>query len=308
MKKILTLATLLVVLTAQAQQDPQFTQFFYNRLWVNPGYAGSSDAICANLLGRSQWLGFEGHPTTVVFSADMPIQSINSGVGLNFMQDRIGVINTTAVKATYAYRLPLGPGKLGLGVDIGFMNRRVGTGLIPLQQNDPTLSFNNVPASSGVVDFSFGAYYNTDKIWFGLSATHLQGNRFDFSGVTTLQNARHLWIMGGYNWAVNQDFEIRPSIMVKTDLAAAQFDLNVTAVYQNKFWGGISYRAVDAVAVNLGLNIWKDLRLGLAYDITTSQIGNFSSGSPEVFLGYCYKLIKPAVIRRSFNGRNLSDR
>lgn len=306
MKKLFTIAVLALTLKASAQQDPQFTQFFFNRLWVNPGAAGANDAICANLLGRSQWIGFEGHPNTVLFSADMPINSINSGVGISFYSDKLGPIATTSVKAAYAYRLKLGTGRLGLGVDIGYMGKNVGT-LNPLVNPDPLVQ-NVAGQSAGTYDIGFGAHYSNQKLYFGLSATHLTGQDVKFAAGDVIKAAQHFWAVGGYNWELSPTFTLKPAFIVKTDFASAQVDLNVTAVYNNRFWGGLSYRLQDALAINVGLNIWKNLRLGMAYDITTSRIANYSSGSGEIFLGYCFNVAKPEIKTKYFNSRNLSDR
>lgn len=306
MKKLFTIAVLALSLQqAAAQQDPQFTQFMFNKLWVNPGAAGANDAICANFLGRNQWMGFEGHPQTFMLSADMPISSINSGVGLTFYQDKLGEISTTAVKAAYAYRLKLGTGRLGLGLDVGYLGKSVGMNLNPLTP-DPTVAA-IAGQRAGSFDMSFGAFYSNQKLYFGLSATHLTGQDFKF-GSSSIAAAQHFWAQGGYNWAISPSFELRPSFVIKTDFASAQVDVNVTAVISNRFWAGLSYRLQDAVAINIGVDIWKGLRLGLAYDLTTSKINKYSSGTAEIYLGYCFKMEKPAIKTKYFNARNLSDR
>lgn len=312
MKKLFTIAALAFTFSLSAQQDPQFTQFFFNKVWVNPGAAGSSDAICANLLGRSQWMGFDGHPRTMLFSADMPINAINSGAGLTFYQDKLGQIATTNVKLAYAYRLKLGSGRLGLGLDLGYLGKNIDANFIPLQNGDPVVN-QLAGQSAGTFDMSFGAFYSNEKLYFGISASHLLGQDFKFQDNSTLPLAKlgaaqHMSVIGGYNWEISPDFTLKPSFMVKTDFASTQVDINATAVFMNRFWGGISYRLQDAVAINVGLNIWKDLRLGLAYDITTSKLNQYSSGSPEIFLGYCFKIEKPTVKTKFFNTRNLSDR
>ncbi|UPT68060.1 MAG: type IX secretion system membrane protein PorP/SprF [Sphingobacteriales bacterium JAD_PAG50586_3] len=314
MKKLFTIAALAFTISLSAQQDPQFTQFFFNKLWVNPGAAGANDAICANLLGRNQWMGFDGHPRTMAFSADMPINSINSGVGLSFYQDKLGQISSTNVKLAYAYRLKLGSGRLGLGVDLGYLGKGfadIGE-FSPLQGNDPIVD-QLAGSNAGTFDMSFGAFYSNEKLYFGVSATHLTGQNFKFDDNTSVAPAQfgaaqHLWVMGGYNWEISPDFTLKPAFIVKSDLASTQVDINATAVFMNRFWGGLSYRLQDALAVNVGLNIWKDLKLGLAYDITTSKLNQYSSGSAELFLGYCFKIEKPTVKTKFFNTRNLSDR
>lgn len=310
MKKLFTIAALAFTINLSAQQDPQFTQFFFNKVWVNPGAAGANDAICASLLGRSQWMGFEGHPKTMLLSVDMPINAINSGAGLSFYQDNLGQITTTNVKLAYAYRLKLGTGRLGLGLDLGYLGKSVSTDFNPLTPNDPTVQ-GIAGKNAGTFDMSFGAFYNNQKLYFGVSATHLTGQDFKFkdgSTITKLGAAQHMFVMGGYNWEISPDFTLKPSFLVKTDFASTQVDVNLTATFMNRFWGGLSYRLQDALAVNVGLNLWKDLRLGMAYDITTSRLNQYSSGSAEVFLGYCFKIEKPVAKTKFFNTRNLSDR
>jgi type IX secretion system PorP/SprF family membrane protein len=307
MKKLFTIAALAFTINLSAQQDPQFTQFFFNKVWVNPGAAGANDAICASLLGRSQWMGFDGHPKTMLLSVDMPINAINSGAGLSFYQDNLGQITTSNVKLAYAYRLKLGTGRLGLGLDLGYLGKNVNTNFNPLTPSDPTVD-GIAGQKAGSFDMSFGAFYSNQKLYFGLSATHLTGQDFKFNNGASIAAARHMFVMGGYNWEISPDFTLKPSFLVKTDFASTQVDVNLTATFMNRFWGGLSYRLQDALAVNVGLNLWKDLRLGMAYDITTSRLNQYSSGSAEVFLGYCFKIEKPVAKTKFFNTRNLSDR
>ena len=314
MKKLFTIAALAFTISLSAQQDPQFTQYYFNKVWTNPGAAGSSDAICANLLGRNQWMGFDGHPRTMLLSVDMPINAISSGVGLSFYQDKLGQIATTNVKLAYAYRLTLGTGKLGLGVDLGYLGKGFADAsqFNPLQGNDPIVD-QLAGSNAGTFDMSFGAFYSNQQLYFGVSATHLTGQNFKFDDNTSVPAAnfgaaQHLFVQGGYNWEVSPSITIKPSFMVKTDFASTQVDVNATAVFNNRFWAGLSYRLQDAVAVNVGLNLWRDLRLGLAYDITTSKLNQYSSGTAEIFLGYCFKIEKPTAKTKFYNTRNLSDR
>ena len=307
MKKLFTIAALAFTISLSAQQDPQFTQYYFNKVWTNPGAAGASDAICANLLGRNQWMGFDGHPRTMLLSVDMPINAISSGVGLSFYQDKLGQIASTNVKLAYAYRLTLGTGKLGLGIDLGYLGKNIDNNFNPLQPLDPIV--NGIAGQrAGTFDMSFGAFYSNQQLYFGISATHLTGQDFKFTGGTSIAAAQHMFVQGGYNWEVSPSITIKPSFMVKTDFASTQVDVNATAVFNNRFWAGLSYRLQDAVAVNVGLNLWRDLRLGLAYDITTSKLNQYSSGTAEIFLGYCFKIEKPTVKTKFYNTRNLSDR
>jgi type IX secretion system PorP/SprF family membrane protein len=109
MKKIFTLVVLASsILRVTAQQDPQFSMNMFNKLSVNPAYAGSNDAICGTLIYRDQWDGFPGAPKTFLFSADAAVAQILGGVGLNVTSDKLGLQNSLGIKLSYAYRMDLG--------------------------------------------------------------------------------------------------------------------------------------------------------------------------------------------------------
>jgi len=303
--KILSTITgvFLLVFTANAQQDPQFSQNMFNRLPVNAGYAGTKGSICGTAIGRSQWMGFEGAPRTFVLALDAPIKVLKGGLGLTVMSDAIGVENNVFAKLAYSYHLKFKDGGvLGLGVDFGMMNKQLGGGLQPLQAGD-----NSIPtqAVSGTVfDAGFGAYYSSSKFYAGLSSTHLPQSTFNMS-TFQYQSRRHYYLMAGYNYQLaNPNLMLVPSIFIK-NAATTQFDINCNVHYKNKYWGGLSYRLQDAVIVMVGANVWKDLRLGLAYDINTSKLNPYNNGTLEFMLNYCFKVEKPVVRQRSVTVRYL---
>ena len=121
-----TVACFACVETAFGQQDPQFSQYMFARLPVNPAYAGSNEAICASLLYRNQWTGFGGEPKTSLFAFDMPVEALHGGVGLSvYGSDRLGAESNLNIRGAYAYRTDLGAGRLGIGVDIGYHQKSI---------------------------------------------------------------------------------------------------------------------------------------------------------------------------------------
>jgi len=300
------------------QQDPQFSQFMYDRLSVNPGFAGSNDAICATVIGRQQWSGLSGEPSTGLLNISGPISSIKSGIGATVYLDEIGPISTTVARLSYAYHLKIsGSTKLGLGVGLGLINSNINSqwvaydfgddGLIGLGTGagDPSISQQNQSAST--FDASFGAYLYNPKYYVGISAVHLTEG--DLSELN-VQVARHLYFMAGYDFDISPTLTLTPQTLVKTDLASTQVDVNATATYNNTFWLGVSYRLEDAIAPMAGYNYQfpdgkSNLRIGYSYDLTTSELNNYSSGSHEIMLGYCYKLQKPLPKRVYKNPRFL---
>ena len=305
MRKFLSLLFMTFAVYAMAQQEAQFTQNMFNQMAINPGFAGSNNAICATLLGRQQWMGFKdidgnkGGPQTILLSVDGYVKPIHGGLGLTIYSDKIGFENNIGVKLGYAYRKNIGTGNLGVGLEVGFLNKAIDFSKFkPIDDGDPLLYKNSALLSNDdtkgmIPDFSLGAYYSIpNKIYFGLSTSQLAQMKTSFDA-TDITLRRHYYITAGYNYALpgNPSFELAPSFFIKSDGTSTQFDVNCLLEYNKKFWGGLSYRVTDAVGVLVGLN-WKDFRFGYSYDITTSALGSSgrSSGSHEIMLGYCFKI------------------
>lgn len=301
-----------------AQQDPQFTQFMYDRLSINPAYAGSKDAFCATLLGRQQWSGLSGQPNTGLLNISGPIKSIKSGVGVSVYLDEIGPQSTLAARLSYAYHLKLGGAtKLGLGVSLGMINSSLNNNWVAYDYNssglsgigtgigDPNIPQNAQKAST--FDASFGAYLYNPKYYVGVSAVHL--NEGDLSDMN-IKVARHFYFMAGYDFTLTPKLVLTPHVLAKTDLASTQLDVNATVMYADMFWLGVSYRLDDAIAPMAGYQYEfpsgkSILRIGYSYDLTTSELNNYSSGSHELMLSYCLKIAKPLPKRVFKNPRFL---
>ncbi len=292
-----------------AQQDVQFTQFTHNRLLYNPGYAGSRGSICLDLLHRSQWVGFEDAPTTQNFNADIPLSFLHGGVGLVITNDQIGFFQDISAGLAYAYQMQLGAGKLGLGLMVDFKNKALSSGewIAPDGTNGGTDPSIIAPGTSALSpDLNFGAYYEEERFWAGISSSRLIEGNFNLAnqsgGETQFRSKRHYFIMGGYNWAIpNTNWALLPALMVKTDLAGpTTVDVNVNTMYNNRFWGGVTYRTQDALALMAGAYILPSLKIGYSYDITLSDLANNSSGSHEIMLGYCFNIEVPERERGSY--------
>lgn len=305
MKKLFTtLSVAIITYTAFAQQDPQFSQYMYNRLFTNPGYAGSNDGICANLIGRTQWTGFDGAPKTAVLAIDATVTKIHGGVGLVVMQDKIGFQSTLAARLAYAYRMNVGSGKLGIGVDIGILNQSMNGEFVAIQSGDPSIPTGK--SSDLIPDLGAGVYYNTDKLYFGISASHLMGGKLELDNMNSepLNVARHYYATAGYDYVINPNFTLRPSVFIKSDAASTQLDINLNLLIKEMIWVGASYRIDDAVVAHAGAQ-FGGFKFGYAYDFTTSKLGGYSNGTHELFLGYCFKFNKPGVSSKYRNVRFL---
>jgi len=283
---------------AYGQQEPQFSHNMFNNMGINPGYAGLSGKIGITGLARQQWLGFNDaagqrlNPETYLLNADAPIPFLRGGVGLSLMQDRIGYELNFGVRLSYSYHLQMSRGKLGLGAQIGFLDKRLDLGkLTPITGNDPVLT-GGLTESLFFTDFALGVFYLEEgKRWGGISVSQISRANPTIGEVFGLK--RHAYLTLGQHFEIPNlpDYVISPSVLVKTDLTSTQIDLNVMLAYNNRLWGGVSYRLRDALVFFLGIRI-EQIHLGYSYDFTTSPIGRGgrSAGSHEIMVHYSFDL------------------
>lgn len=320
MRKIISLiSSLLLVNALFAQQDPQFSMGIQNRMAINPGYAGSTGFLCGNLLARQQWVGVNGAPKSLAFSADMPLMKETNhpiGVGLTVIADKAGLLKSTYAKVAGAYRLLLSEGSsLGIGLEVGVMNVGYESGgFNPEQINDSRIPFNGVSKTG--LDLGFGLQYTMpNKLHIGVAASHLNAGKFTYNDTAFFTTARHLYFTAGYDYTLpnNPEIVLKPSVMFKNSLGTSmQLDVNVIAMYNNLVWGGLSYRVIssDAIVPMVGYQkMMMDgkgtLRLGYSYDLTLSKLKTKSTGSHEVLLGFCYDITPPVKVTKYKNARFL---
>jgi len=304
MKNIISFLFLvfIVKLAAYGQQDPQYTNNMFYKLGINPGFAGAENTINGLILNRYQWSGMEGAPKTLVFSVDAAINIFGApgGIGLNVVSDQLGFYENTSVGASYAFKTPTSLGNLGIGLYFGILNQNIngdwyipedGFGIYTPSGSDPGIPQGEV--SQVAFDAGFGLYLSTNKYYLGASVTHLNQAEIKFDGDSRIYMARHYYFSGGYNIKLSDPlFELRPSFLLKSDLAGWQLDLNTNVVFDERFWGGISYRIQDAVAILLGMEMENGLRFGYSFDLVTSSIRHYGFASHEVFVSYSLDLEK----------------
>lgn len=327
MKKITTLlvaASLGLSTFSFAQQDPQFTQFMFVKQAYNPAVVGTTGSVCFDALYRQQWVSFPGSPKTGMFCFNMPLPNLPIGVGLTVMNDQIGNQNNTMARIAAAYHITIGTGILSIGVDGGIYQLKInGTYTAPSNNFDPSIPGNNT--SSGNInpnlnklnpDFGGGIYYTIpNKVYIGISSTHLGAQTLD--GATssgslayklTYNVARHYYVIAGYTFNLrNGEDALTPNIIVKTDAASTQLDINLTYMYKKMIGVGLSYRVQDAVAPMIVYKAPFGLRFAYSYDVTTSKIKGYSSGTHEISLGYCMKPKAAAKPQSHWNTRYFAE-
>jgi type IX secretion system PorP/SprF family membrane protein len=273
----------------------------FNTLTFNPGVAGTSGMICATALNRQQWLGFEGAPSTTLFNISAPISpfKVKSGIGLVVESDNIGFDKDINLSAVYSYLMDLNIGKLGIGINLGMINKTLdpkwnipnGDGFTQPDQ-DPLIPVNK--ESFVAFDAGLGLYLKADKYYASLSVTHINQPKIKFTkeeAEVSTYISRHYYLTGGYTLQLpNPSLELLPSFFAYSDGKVIQFNITSLVRYNKKVWGGVSYRAGDALIGIVGLELFNGIRVGYAYDFPLSDIRKNTSGSHEFMVNYCFDL------------------
>ncbi|PXY43480.1 PorP/SprF family type IX secretion system membrane protein [Flavobacterium hydrophilum] len=291
MKKIILLISFLFYITsASAQQDPEYTHYMYNMSVVNPAYA-SGTAAMLNLGGlyRTQWVGAVGAPKTFTFFGHTAL-SEKIEVGASLISDDIGegAKKENNFYADFAYVLQLeGKNKLSLGLKAGFTSLQ--TNFNGFRFTDPAtdLAFaENINVTKP--NIGAGAYYFTDKYYIGLSVPNLLSSKHieEKSGINAFGSEQiHTFLTAGYVFQINDAFKLKPAFMSRfVSGAPVSVDITANILYNDKFELGAAYRVNDAVSALMNINVTPSLRIGYAYDYTTSNLGQFNSGTHEIML------------------------
>ncbi|WP_053990031.1 type IX secretion system membrane protein PorP/SprF [Mangrovimonas sp. TPBH4] len=285
MKRIYMAMVLLMCVQLYAQQDPQYTQYMYNMNVVNPAYAGSKEALSLGVLYRWQWSGIDGAPRTGTFFGHAPIGS-NMGLGLSFINDQIGPVMENNVYADFSYTLKLGgEHRLAFGIKAGATFHDIGLldDVSVIDENDPFFSEN---INSVTPNIGAGVFYYTEHYYVGFSVPNMLNSvHLDADGYELGSEVSHYFLTGGYVFEVSDNTKLKPSFMVKSAFSApTSFDVNVNALFYDRFEIGASYRLDDSFSGLVNFGITPNLRIGYAYDGVTSDIGKYASSSHEIML------------------------
>jgi len=295
--RALKLFSLFFIITSSvsAQQDPEFTQFMFNKMYYNPAYAGVEGVTQFGLLIRSKWTGYAatfdgpgGAPNTQVLTMNSPIYKLKSGFGAYLINDNLGNLNNIGFQGAYAYHLAVKEAKLSLGVNLGFFSQSIDFSKYrPSNPDDPLLGQGK--DTQVRFDMGFGAYFQAKKFYVSASVNHLLTPSFNF-GIEALRNALQptLFLMGGYHYEVSYNLVVTPSLLVQSDFSKVLINFGAVAHYNDKFWGGITYKYQESAAIILGMNLLKSkaLEVGYGFDYIVHNQDAKQPTSHEIRLGY----------------------
>ena len=308
MKKILLLSILsgLLCFGAQAQNDVQFTNYNFSKLVYNPAYAGSSGGPSLAAIYRNQWVSLDGAPKTLHANFHMPFYENKCGFGVSITSDQIGAIQSNLLDASYAYRFKTGSnGVMSLGVTGRLEYGRVDwSEANPLDLGDEFIP--NVNTGLFQPNFGFGAYYERSNLYAGFSIPQLintslyQQEDVNNQGI----DYRTSYLMFGYLMNLTKDVKFQPGVLLSLN-KQVPFEADITAnfIFLNTFWIGGNYRIGDSFDALVQYQVSNEMRVGLAFDFTMSELNKFTNGSLEVMISY--NINKSLVARKAENINNL---
>ncbi|WP_394774511.1 type IX secretion system membrane protein PorP/SprF [Flavobacterium sp.] len=273
---------------ASAQQDPEYTQYMYNTMSVNPAYAGSTGTLEATLLHRSQWVGIDGAPETQSFSIHSPLVNEMIGLGLSVVNDKIGPSNELYVDGNFSYSIPLGYEKrLAFGLKAGMRMLNVDWSKGRFYNNNDVLLNQNIDNQMKLA-VGAGIYYYTDKWYLGFSIpSFLQNDYYDDVQESIDYDRLHYYLMGGYVFDLNPNLKFKPAFLVKAVSGAPlTADISANFMIAEKFVIGGSYRTDDSVSILAGFQISRSFYIGYAFDYTVSDLNKYNDGTHEIILRY----------------------
>ncbi|WP_233266010.1 type IX secretion system membrane protein PorP/SprF [Formosa sp. L2A11] len=283
---VFVLSLFFIAPTMEAQQDSQYTQYMYNTISINPAYAGSRESLSMLGVYRSQWVGLDGAPETLNFSAHSPIGVQGVGIGLGVLSDKLGPTSESILSLDFSYTLRLAKNlKLALGVKGGVSMWNLDPTKLNIQhQND--VSLNQQDYSSPII--GSGVYLYTDKWYVGLSTPNfLETKHYDDIQASTFTEKAHLYLMAGYVFEMNQRLKLKPAFLVKSVTGSPlAVDLSLNALINDGLTLGMSYRLDAAVSVLAGFQLTNTIMVGYTYDYDTTELGNYNDGSHEILLRF----------------------
>jgi type IX secretion system PorP/SprF family membrane protein len=291
--KLIGILSLFLSIVGYSQQDAQFTQYMYNTISVNPAYAGSKESLSVLAMHRTQWVGFDGAPRTNTISIHTPISESKIGIGLSIFNDKIGPSQENNIAIDLSYTIPTSTDfKLAFGI-------KASANLLDIDFNAMSrFDQNNYKGETGIdkkfsPNIGAGIYLHSEKTYFGLSIPNfIETKHFDRKADLSASNhintqSLHYYFIAGHVFDLSTELKFKPTILTKMVKGAPlQVDVSGSFLISDKFTMGIAYRWSAAVSAIVGFQASDSWYIGYGYDLETTRLAQYNSGSHEIFLKY----------------------
>lgn len=285
---VIALAVFTFITESYGQQDPQYTQYMYNTMSINPGYAGSNDYMSISTLARSQWVDISGAPETQTLSFHSPIGYTGIGIGMNIINDKLGPSQEIYFDANISYTIKTSEEtNLAFGLRLGGRSFSLDWSK-GIYQNPADVVFNQDVNNKFLPTLGAGLFYYSEKWYAGLSVPNfLRTDHYNDRIESVAAERLHYFLIAGYVFDVTESILFKPAVIVKA-VSGAPLSMDVSAnfLFNEKFTLGVAYRWDDSISALLGIQVTESLNIGYAYDLTTSNYKNYNSGTHEVMLRF----------------------
>ena len=310
MRKILLLISCSLVFPIYAQQDPQYSQYQFNQMIINPAYAGTKDALSAVIDIRKQWSGFDGAPSTQSFSFHGPLKKKRIGLGLSAYNDAIGPKRITAAYGNISYILPItNKLKLSFGIRAGFVNYVFDFSKMNYKDAGETNAVANLSTNKFKPDFDAGLFLKSNSFYAGFSATHLNsayiyndkvsftnasGNQMEYD--LTYKLNMHIFGILSKGFAVGENLVINPTLIYKGTKSVINIDGNLNFLIKQRLWLGVFYRSDATVGALAQVIISNNVRIGYSFDTGISKVQKRLGNGHEIMIGFDFNTFKSKML------------
>lgn len=284
--QLLSFVLVLVSTYNYAQQDAQYTQYMYNTITINPAYAGSRGALSFFALHRTQWIGLDGAPITNAVSINTPFNESNLGLGISILNDKIGPTQENTIAVDLSYSIPTSKDfKLSFGMKATANLFSLDVNKLNPVDNDPSLyGFTN----KFTPNVGAGVYLHSEKAYVGFSIPNfIETDRYNNNEVAIFKEKINYYLIGGYVFKISNGIQFKPAGLLKiVEGVPLQADISGNFMFFEKLTVGIAYRWSAAMSGMVGFQISDGLHIGYGYDLETTSLDLYNSGSHEIFLRY----------------------
>jgi type IX secretion system PorP/SprF family membrane protein len=293
----------IISVNVRGQVMPVTDQYVLNPILINPGYTGGREALNIALFYRRQWVGINGAPETLTFSADAPVSDNKVGLGFSIITNKIGVTREKSISTSYSYKVETGDVKISLGLRAGiFSTNTRWSDLIVLDPGDEQYLADS--KAYIVPDFGFGTYLSYNHYFAGLSIPRLLGYKFNYDKnrySLKVEPGKYNYILNtGYLIDIAPDIKFFPSVLLSASPSERMLmDFNAHFGFSEKIWTGITYRSNKSIAALFQLAITTKVKVAYSYYRDYNLLGRYNNGSHEIMLrfefGYKADVANPLI-------------
>jgi type IX secretion system PorP/SprF family membrane protein len=303
MKVKLLVMFCVVSLTVFSQQDPQYSQYQFNQMVINPAYAGNRDALSVVLDVRQQWAGFEGAPRTQAFSIHSPIAKKRIGLGLSAYSDQIGPRKNIGVYGNFSYMLPINNKlKLSFGLRGGLINYNIDWTKVSYKDQSEALAVYGVSRTTRF-DLDAGLFLKSNTFYCGISATHLNRPVMFSEAIAGASSFNygyslnpHLFFIISKGFKMGENLVFNPSLMLKSTNGINSTYMNLNFLIKQKVWVGAFINSANSIGFLTQVYLNEKFRIGYAFDTGIGKVNRQLGPSHEIMLGFDFNTYKSKML------------